>query len=363
MNASEQNRAPSGKGVAIIVPVYNAARFLAPCLDSIIKQSYPNLSIFLVDDQSTDRSGALCDDYARRDPRVRVIHQPRAGPGSARNAALARIDTQEYVMFVDADDYLAPNAVERCVDAITKRQTDMVICNFANVEDLTGAAVENAMEVSGLLNGRDLRAFINGSNDLQKSALVGPAWRRLLKCRIVRDHGLRFPDGEYLAEDIVFMARYFRKCQSFYALDEVLYFKRQHAHNLSRGFNGHDIRPMMLGHEAYKILLSDGSAEENLKLDRQFRDEMIGALVRSYHPRLALSESEKRSRIRLILNALAARRVITGYPVGKGHSRVLAWSIRTRCIPLIQLAARRRARRRYGNESPTVLVENGVERT
>ena len=108
----------------------------------------------LVDDQSIDRSGNICDEYARKDRRVSVIHQKNAGPGSARNVALAKIDTQEYVMFVDADDYLAPNAIERCVEAITIHQADMVICNFTNVFDSTGETVKNTMELSGRLNGQ-----------------------------------------------------------------------------------------------------------------------------------------------------------------------------------------------------------------
>ena len=146
------------------------------------------------------------------------------------------------------------------------------------------------------------------------------------------------------------MARYFMKCRSVYALDEALYFKRQHTNNLSIGFTDHAVKPMMLGHEAYKIFLSDGSAEDNLRLDNQFRDEMIGSIVRLYHPQLALTKQEKTSNISQIIDSPAFKKVVKGYKVKKGQSRLLAWSIRTRCIPLIKFAAKSRARKRYVNE-------------
>jgi glycosyltransferase involved in cell wall biosynthesis len=103
--------------VSIIVPVYNAERFLRQCIESILGQTCQNLRLILVDDGSTDSSGIVCDDYARQDHRVTVIHQKNAGPASARNSALAILDPDGYVMFVDADDYLAPNALERCLHA------------------------------------------------------------------------------------------------------------------------------------------------------------------------------------------------------------------------------------------------------
>ena len=96
---------------SIVIPVYNAAPYLAQCLDSVLGQSCGEFELFLVDDGSTDGSGAICDAYAEKDPRIQVIHQENAGPTPARRAGLARA-AGEYVGFVDADDWVLPHWLE-----------------------------------------------------------------------------------------------------------------------------------------------------------------------------------------------------------------------------------------------------------
>lgn len=94
--------------LSVIVPVYNVEQYLPQCLDSIIGQTYPNLEIILVDDGSTDRSGAICDEYAQRDSRITVIHKENGGQSSARNLAM-EIITGDFVSFVDSDDWIEAN--------------------------------------------------------------------------------------------------------------------------------------------------------------------------------------------------------------------------------------------------------------
>ena len=97
--------------VTVIVPVYNAEKYLERCVDSILRQTYTNLEIILVDDGSPDRSGELCDAYAQKDGRVRVIHKQNGGVSAARNAGLD-ICAGAWIMFVDSDDFIAPDIVE-----------------------------------------------------------------------------------------------------------------------------------------------------------------------------------------------------------------------------------------------------------
>ena len=97
--------------ISVIVPVYNVAAYLPECLDSILSQDYDKLEVILIDDGSTDDSGTICDDYARRDSRIRVIHQKNGGAAAAKNAGL-RAATGEYLSFADSDDFLEPGASE-----------------------------------------------------------------------------------------------------------------------------------------------------------------------------------------------------------------------------------------------------------
>lgn len=113
------------KTVSVIVPVFNTQDYVSGCVESIIKQTYNNLQIILVDDGSTDRSGELCDHFSTVDNRITVIHKKNGGLSSARNAGL-KIATGKYVMFVDGDDYITENAVEILVNTASVSNVDIV---------------------------------------------------------------------------------------------------------------------------------------------------------------------------------------------------------------------------------------------
>ena len=103
--------------VTVIVPIYNVKNYLKQCLDSIINQTYSKLEIILVDDGSTDGCASICDEYAKADNRVHVIHKKNAGLGMARNSGL-EIANGEFVVYVDSDDWLEKNMVEKMLMAI-----------------------------------------------------------------------------------------------------------------------------------------------------------------------------------------------------------------------------------------------------
>lgn len=116
--------------VSVIVPVYNVRRYLEVCLDSLLCQTWPGLEIILVDDGSDDGSEWICDEYATRDSRIRVIHQPNAGSANAKNAGLdaARGD---YIAFADSDDWVEPDWIEKMMSAAAAGNADVVECNFS----------------------------------------------------------------------------------------------------------------------------------------------------------------------------------------------------------------------------------------
>lgn len=119
--------------ISIIIPVYKVEKFLATCLDSLCAQTYTNLEIILVDDGSPDNCGKICDEYAQKDARIRVIHQANQGISAARNAGL-EIAEGEYVAFVDSDDYIDPDMYEYLYGLISKDNADMAMCNICEDE-------------------------------------------------------------------------------------------------------------------------------------------------------------------------------------------------------------------------------------
>ena len=115
--------------ISVIVPVYKVENYLNQCLESIVKQTYSNLEILLVDDGSPDRCPEICDEWARREKRVRAIHKQNGGLSDARNAGLA-LAQGELVMFVDSDDWIAPEMAEKMLEAMEREEADMVICQY-----------------------------------------------------------------------------------------------------------------------------------------------------------------------------------------------------------------------------------------
>lgn len=119
--------------ISVIVPVYKVEKYLDRCVESIVAQSYKNLEILLVDDGSPDRCGQMCDDWAKKDGRIKVIHKPNGGAADARNVGI-RNASGEYITFVDSDDYIAPLMVEKLYAAILSANTKMAMCNTACVD-------------------------------------------------------------------------------------------------------------------------------------------------------------------------------------------------------------------------------------
>ena len=120
--------------VSIIVPVYQVETYLRQCIDSILAQTFTDFELILVDDGSKDKSGEICEEYAGKDGRVRVIHKENGGLSDARNAGLEQA-AGEYFMFVDSDDYIAPTMIERLYNSIQSESADIAACNFCYVFD------------------------------------------------------------------------------------------------------------------------------------------------------------------------------------------------------------------------------------
>ena len=128
------DRTNKARLVSVIIPIYNVAKYLPKCVDSVLAQTYQNLEIILIDDGSTDGSGKICDEYAAKDNRIRVIHQPNSGVSAARNAGLD-VAGGEYIGFVDPDDYIHPKMYQTLLECIENSRADIAMCDFFRVSE------------------------------------------------------------------------------------------------------------------------------------------------------------------------------------------------------------------------------------
>lgn len=184
--------------ISVIVPVFNCKKYLEKCIESILNQSYPRIQLILVDDGSTDGSGEICDAFAAQDHRILVMHQPNGGVSKARNTGL-ELATEEWIMFVDSDDYVEVDYCRRMLDAATLDGADIVIAR-PTVEQLPEVYNYDADEVE-LLKSTCL-AYDETKFDYN---IDGP-WGKLFKRDLIEKHRIRFPEVLSRSEDAWFCA-------------------------------------------------------------------------------------------------------------------------------------------------------------
>lgn len=185
--------------VSIIVPVYNVELYLKRCLDSILNQSYKNLEIILVDDGSTDGCPQICDGFAQKDIRVKVLHKVNGGLSSARNAGLD-IASGEFVTFVDSDDLIHPNFVERLVEAVKQTGMKMSVCLFNHFSDEEPLFFDEKKTNPLCLSVDDSISFYCELTPAKSTAFISSC-TKLYKKDLFKN--IRFPEGKIYEDGLV----------------------------------------------------------------------------------------------------------------------------------------------------------------
>ncbi len=191
--------------ISIIVPVYNVEKYLSKCIDSILAQTYTDFELLLIDDGSPDRSGAICDEYATRDPRIRVFHKPNGGVSSARNMGLDNA-RGEWITFIDADDYIIASFLSDF--QFEKCESDIILQGYCNGYN---GVIKDKIFFDASETGNSIsEVFCNG----ERKKLLNSPVSKLLKQKIIRDNKLRFDSNTSYGEDHLFVLDYFLFCES-----------------------------------------------------------------------------------------------------------------------------------------------------
>ncbi len=225
--------------VSVIVPVYNAKLHIARCVESIRRQSYPNLEIILVNDGSSDVSLQVADVYARADKRILLIDKDNSGVSATRNLAIS-MATGKYLQFVDSDDYLAPDATRLLVEKAEQNTADLVIAPYYRVETHKPLFSKNeedsyqTIEQYGFLDAGfyDKTTFARGLMKEPASFYYGVMWNKLYRRDIVHNHGIQCNVDLGWSEDLLFNLEYIRYAARFYALAEPVYYYVQNPQSI-----------------------------------------------------------------------------------------------------------------------------------
>ncbi len=214
--------------VSVIIPVYNVAPYLRESLASAIHQTYKGLEIIIIDDGSTDGSGDICEEYAARDERIRLIHQENKGLSAARNAGL-NIMTGDVIAFLDSDDAYHPDYIRTMLETMHREKTDIVICGYSKQKTEGKLRFEEVGRTGPSLHkGKYNR--IEALCALADMKLNHGVWNKLYKSGLWNN--IRFPEG-YVYEEVRTTYRILDSINSLAVIDQPLYLYRDRPESIT----------------------------------------------------------------------------------------------------------------------------------
>ena len=211
--------------ISIIIPVYNSEKYIKECVDSILRQTYKNIEVLLIDDESQDDSAKICDEFAKKDSRVFVYHKKNGGTADSRNYGLERV-TGDYTTFVDNDDYWASdNALEEIVEQLRETKADALLFDVMEYWENKDKFIRFSARCQ-----RENIAFRERSEALteiiSKGLLYRAVWAKVVRTQLIRDNNLYFEKG-IRNEDTEWTAKLLMCAQSYDWYEKVFYVYRK----------------------------------------------------------------------------------------------------------------------------------------
>ena len=215
------------KKISVIIPIYNVEKYLKRCIESIIKQTYSNLEIILVDDGSPDGCAKICDEYKNKDERIVVIHKKNGGLSDARNAGL-KVATGEIISYIDSDDYVDLDMYEKMTKAMEEKNADIVVCG-TNIDYEDGHTKVKCEKEEKSFNREEALIELNSFKSFDMAV-----WNKLYKREVVDK--IEFPVGKK-SEDYFVMYQYFARAKKVVIINQAKYHYFQRSNSISRGKN------------------------------------------------------------------------------------------------------------------------------
>lgn len=313
------------KLVSIIVPIYNVEKYIERCIQSIVSQTYPNLEIILVIDGSPDQSKAICDKYAQTDNRIKVIYQENAGVAVARNKGL-ELANGEYIQFVDGDDSLELNAVEKAVEAIEKTDADMVFFGHTVTRYGANNIVQSVKKIEAFDSGEcTTKEFLRRISRSEYGVITNweYVYDKLYRRELIDANNIRFTPGLCHGEDSEFVFRYLKITGNIVVINDCLY--NYYVKNFDSGITS---SATVFRDNMYELTLDTFVKLKALLVDMGVFDKAVAAgfyhvyineviklIYRFFRSDCLMTEEQKDDKLRLILQEPMLREGIGGYSV------------------------------------------------
>ncbi len=304
------------KLLSIIVPVYNAEKYLDRCITSLLNQSYTNFEVLLINDSSTDNSAMICQRYVQKDSRIRLLNKKNEGAGFARNYGIMHAHG-DIIGFCDADDYQSPDMYEKMISLMVENDYDLVYCGNTNekkIPKITGQVEAFVDEISIF---RLMLGEVGTPPNIKEDTYYGSSvWRGIYKKKIIDENKIKFLSERKIgSEDLLFNLKFLSKCKSAAYLNDELYMHCDNDDSMTHSKEHFDIENEIRLFNEINIILSD-----TIKYD--YKLEMYRFFIKRI--RLAVISMSKAVKngflfyelnsIKKVLNNATVREVLKEYP-------------------------------------------------
>lgn len=327
--------------VTIIVPVYNVEKYIYECVDSLIKQTYKNIEIILIDDGSKDKSGAICDNYAASDARIKVIHKQNEGLGFARNTGL-KAAQGKFVTFIDSDDKADANLVENLVNGIYEANGDTCIGGFKRISENGVICFEERYD-KAVFEGKNvynnLFARMLGSAPDKHDAIRMSVWNVMYSMDIVRRHNIEFPSERvFISEDIIWDSEYYKYAKKAIVIDSTAYNYRITPGSLTQKYKPDMLEKICVLYNEMCNRLS-GDKTKITRLQRQFFVNLKACIKQENSSVSHKSNVEIKTAIKEIVNNCVVHTVSGEYlrVIHQRKQKMFVWAVRYKCVTLLYL--------------------------
>lgn len=249
---------------SIILPIYKVEKYLRPCVDSILNQTFKDFEVILVDDGSPDSSPLICDEYAQKDARVQVIHKENGGLSDARNVGLKHA-SGEYIFFIDSDDYLIDDNVLLRISQKLKCNPDVVAFKAIKWFETNGELSHTTTDLS--VSDDRLTACEKYIELIDKDSYSNSAWSKVIKRTLLVENNIEFEKG-LLGEDNDWYYKVIGVLSSLELIDEPLYVYRQRAGSITKTYKNKNLEHLLWIIAKWTNYVNDGDMTDNKKVIR-----------------------------------------------------------------------------------------------
>ena len=306
--------------VSIIVPVYNVEKYLEHCINSLINQTYEKIEILLINDGSKDNSGKICDEYKKKDKRIKVFHKENEGLGLTRNFGIERAKGK-YIVFVDSDDYLSTTAIETLMNY--SKKYDTVIGGYTKVTNEGKELFVEKYQKEEFTNENVLNKLLPrllGSLPNIKDSIFTTVCARLYSAKIINDHNIRFKsEREMQSEDLGFQFDYFRYSKHACVIDANIYYYRYNPSSLTTIYKKNRFEETLKVYEYINKMIKLLELPESayLRNKKMLFVQIWATLSQENKKTSKKSKKDRTNTIKRIINNELLQDAVNNYPINK----------------------------------------------